>query len=75
MSTREIEKRLTAIEKEIAHLKRGRLPAAEAHPIRALEKIHGTFENDAAFREATRLGRDWRRSQRPNGRKSKAKRK
>jgi hypothetical protein len=75
MSTREIEKRLTAVEREIAHLKHERNPAAEAHPIHALEKIHGTFENDNAFQEATRLGRNWRQSQRPHARKSKAKRK
>jgi hypothetical protein len=72
MSTREIEKRLAIIEQEIAHLKAERRPA---HPIHALEKIHGTFENDEAFKEATRLGRKWRESQRPNARKSKAKRK
>lgn len=75
MSTREIEKRLAIIEQEIAHLKAERRPPAQAHPIHALEKIHGTFENDEAFKEATRLGRKWRESQRPNARKSKAKRK
>jgi hypothetical protein len=75
MSTREIEKRLTAVEREIAHLKYERRSVGEAHPIHVLEKIHGTFENDEAFQEATRFGRDWRQSQRPNGRKSKAKKK
>jgi hypothetical protein len=75
MSTREIEKRLTAVEREIAHLKQERRSATGTHPVHALEKIHGTFENDAAFQEATRLGRNWRQSQRPHARKSKAKRK
>jgi hypothetical protein len=75
MSTHKIERRLTAIEREIARLKDERRPTTKAHPIHSLEKIHGTFENDEAFREATRLGRDWRQSQRPYSRKSKAKRK
>jgi hypothetical protein len=75
MSATEIEKRLTAIERELAHLKAERQPTATSHPIHALEKIHGTFENDEAFREATRLGRKWRESQRTIPRKSKVKRK
>jgi hypothetical protein len=74
MSAREIEKRLIAVEREVAQLKAARLPAAKTHPIHSLEKIHGIFENDAAFQEATRLGRKWRQSQRPAIRKSKAKR-
>lgn len=73
MSTREIERRLTAVEREIAGLKNKRRAAAEAHPVRALEKLHGTFENDEAFREAAPLGRNWRKSQGPHGRKSKTK--
>jgi hypothetical protein len=75
MSTREIEKRLSAVEREVANLKTERRPGAEAHPIHALEQIHGTFENDEAFQEATRLGRNWRKSQHANARKSRAKRK
>jgi hypothetical protein len=74
MGTREIEKRLTAVEREIARLKATCQSTHQTHPVHALEKIHGTFENDEAFQEATRLGRKWRESQRPNVRKSKAKR-
>ena len=74
MSTTEIEKRLRAVEKDIAQLKAERKPAS-THPVRALEAIHATFANDEAFEEAMRLGRKWRRSQRTNGRKPKAKRK
>jgi hypothetical protein len=66
----EIEKRLTALEREIAQLKR----KPKTHPIGVLEQIHGTFENDEAFKEAARLGRKWRDSQRSNTRKPKAKR-
>jgi hypothetical protein len=71
MSTREIENRLTAIEQEIAHLRAQSVPPIKAHPIHALEKIHGTFENDEAFREAMLLGRKWRQSRCARARKSK----
>jgi len=75
MSTREIEKRLIAVEQEIVDLKTNRRQGGLTHPVQALERIHGTFENDKAFREATALGRKWRESQRPSTRKSRAKRK
>jgi hypothetical protein len=74
MSSREIEKRLIALEQEIAHLKAEKAPAAHSHPVQTLERLHNRFENDEAFREATRLGRKWRESQRPAASKSKAKR-
>jgi hypothetical protein len=72
MSTREIEKRLTAIEQEIAHLKALRGLEDKAHPIHSIERIHGIFENDSIFQEAMRLGGEWRKSQRPKGRKPRA---
>ncbi len=75
MSRLEIEKRLTALEHELARLKGREIPAAKSHPIHSLEKIHGIFENDEAFREASRLGRQWREAQRPSARKAKVKRK
>ena len=65
MTTAQIESRLAALEHEVATLKGRRSNGrnGKAHPARALEKIHGTFENDAAFKEAMRLGRKWRKSQ------------
>jgi hypothetical protein len=76
MSIVEIEKRLIAVENELARLKAERFAVGRGHPIQALDRIHGTFENDDAFKEAMRLGRKWRTSQRPSGaRKAKAKRK
>ena len=75
MSITEIEKLLGVVEQEIARLMAGRDAATKSHPIHALERIHGVFENDKAFQEATQLGRKWRDSQRPIPRKSKAKRK
>jgi hypothetical protein len=74
MSTREIEKRLAAVEQEIERLKADRAPGSKAHPIHSPERIHGIFENDRAFQEATRAGRKWRDSQHPAVRKSKARR-
>ena len=75
MSTTEIERRLLAVEEEIARLKaeRSKLPAT--HPARVLESIRGAFANDEAFEEAMRLGRKWRESQDRAARKPRAKRK
>jgi hypothetical protein len=75
MSATEIEKRLTAVEQELARLRAERQPGVKPHPIHALENIHGTFENDGAFREAARLGRKWRKSQSHSVRKPMVKRK
>jgi hypothetical protein len=79
MTPTEIEKRLTRVEAELAILKAQHTAPhiVKSHPIQALEKIHGTFENDDAFKEAMRLGRKWRESQRPrkSARAAKAKRK
>ena len=75
MTATQLEKRLKTIEQEIARLKASRIaPNGKAHPVRALEAIHGAFENDEAFREAARLGRQWRRSSGRAARASKAKR-
>ncbi|HEX3359182.1 MAG TPA: hypothetical protein VHS31_19540 [Tepidisphaeraceae bacterium] len=74
MSTTELEKRLIAVEKEVARLKAEK-KARSSHPVRSLEAIHATFENDKAFDEAMQLGRKWRQTQRVNGHKPKAKRK
>ena len=75
MSTTEIEKRLASLEHEVATLKATRHQLPKLRPIDVLESIHGTFEDDEAFRQAARFGRTWRNSQRPSARKSKAKRK
>ena len=74
MSNTEIKDRLTAIENQLADLTSARANGRR-HPIEALDQLHGSFENDAAFKEATRLGRRWRESQRPKSPRAKAKRK
>jgi hypothetical protein len=75
MTSTEIMNRLSVIERDIEALKMQGVTAPLSHPIQAVERIHGTFVNDAAFKEAARLGREWRESDRPQARKSKAKRK
>jgi len=68
MTSAELEKRLARVEQEVAQLKSAQAGIAR-HPLHTLEQIHGIFENDEAFREAARLGRKWRRAQRPTRRK------
>ena len=75
MSARELERRLTQIEQEVASLKAEHRPAAISHPVEVLERIHGIFERDDAFEEAARLGRKWRATKVSSRRNSKAKRK
>ena len=75
MTSSEIEVRITAIEAELAALKAAIPSPAPSHPVHALERIHGLFENDQAFKEAARLGRQWRQSDRPKPVEPKAKRK
>ena len=74
MRLSEIEKRLVALENAVARLSQDRRQRAHLHPVQVLERIHGVFEDDKAFREAMRLGRKWRQNQRPPSRKPKAKR-
>jgi hypothetical protein len=68
MTATDLERRLTKVEQELARLQNERAPARR-HPASALDQIHGIFENDQAFQEAARLGRKWRRAQRPAIRK------
>ncbi len=79
MTTTELAKRLSAVERDVAVLKSSRngshvpTPSDAGHPIHTLEAIHGTFEDDDSFREAMRLGRKWRDSLDSKAPKSKAK--
>ena len=57
-----LEKRLAAVEQEIAQLKM-QLAGSREKPW--WEKISGTFANDPAYKEAARLGREYRESLRP----------
>jgi len=63
MTNVEIEKRITALEKEVAMLKsNGQKKNEERKPW--WDEIAGTFSDDAAYDEAMRLGREYRLSQR-----------
>jgi hypothetical protein len=75
MTKSEMEKRLIAVEKEVADLKAANVASKPAHPLEFLDSIHGTFQDDEAFRKAARIGRKWRESFRPKSAKSTAKRK
>jgi len=71
MTTVEMEKRLTAVERELAEL-RSRVMIPATSPNHWVEKMAGTFSSPnarAAFDEAMRYGRKWRESQRPKSRK------
>ena len=65
-----IERRLAALEEEVARLKE-RLDAADGPKKDWTKEIAGTFANDPAFEEAMRLGRRWRESFRPKPKKQK----
>jgi hypothetical protein len=73
MTKVQLERRVHALEGQVARLK------AELEELRGPEvpwwqKISGSFADDPeAFREAMRLGREWRESFRPKKRSSKKK--
>jgi hypothetical protein len=67
MTLTELELRLVTLERELARLA-GKVDAPAPANVNAwIDQIHGTFENDAAYRQAARLGREWRKSHRGTG--------
>ena len=70
MAATNLERRVTALEGEVAKL-RQRLTAAPQAPLPWWERIYGAFENDPAYDEAMRLGREYRESLRPGRKKVK----
>ena len=66
MAGTSVEERLTTLEQEIAQLKK-RLPTNEPQ-IKTpwWEQRFGAFANSEGYEEATRLGREYRESLRPN---------
>ena len=68
MSAVPIESRLAALEAEVARLRAKVEQQSEAKQP-WWEAIAGTFEGDPIYGEAMRLGREWRESFRPKGRK------
>ena len=66
MSTTELEHRITAVECWLAHLTNKVDASPTSQNVNSwIDQIHGTFQNDASYRTAARLGRQWRKSHRP----------
>lgn len=68
MAAQNIEKRLAALEAEVAELKKKASPAGQDNR-HWVEKIYGAFTGSEAFKEAMELGRKYRESLRPKPRK------
>ncbi len=63
MATRTLEERMTALEQELAQLKRQLESGKQTDAEPRWKQIIGVFENDPLFDEAERIGREWRESQ------------
>ncbi len=72
MSKTEIERRLTAVERQLNQLA-NKIEASTSNGSTNIngwiDEIHGTFQNNDTYRQAARLGREWRKSQTPIHRK------
>jgi hypothetical protein len=62
--TENVERRLAALEQEVAELKR-RIPGAGKPDWR--QRVAGSFKDEPEFDEVLRLGREIRQADRPNG--------
>ena len=63
MAVNSLEERMTALEAEVARLKK--LLESEAPPLPWWRRIVGVYKDDPEFDEAMRLGREYRESLRP----------
>ncbi len=68
MSVAELERRVRALEDEVARLRK-RLRGGDTDLRPWWQRIWGTFAGDPAFEEAMRLGREYRESLRPKPRR------
>jgi hypothetical protein len=69
MSTTEIERRLTAVERQLTDLAERVNASPASQDINGwIDQIHGTFQNDASYRQAARLGRQSQRARPLRGR-------
>lgn len=73
MGAAELEKRVAALELEVAGLKACLTNSTDKPKKKWWNEIAGAFAGDPAFLEAMRLGREYRESLRPKPRKSKRK--
>jgi hypothetical protein len=65
VDNRKLEKRLLELENEVAALRKKLDAITSSKPW--WERIAGTFRNDPVYERAMKLGRKYRRAQRPNG--------
>ena len=65
MSNAKIERRMAELEKEVATLRQRIEELVGSKPW--WERIAGSFQNDPIYERAMKLGRKYRRAQRPNG--------
>lgn len=71
MTTKQLEKRVAAVERELARIKTKLEGMNSSTPW--WERIAGSFQDDAVYKKAMKLGREYRRSLGPDvsGRKQK----
>lgn len=65
MAAPSLEERVAALEAEIQQLRQQKEAFPDVNSRPWWEKIVGIYQNDPAFDEAERLGREWRESSRP----------
>ena len=72
MTKVQLERRIYALEEQVARLK-AELEEVQGPQVPWWQKISGSFADDPDFKEAMRLGREWRESFRPKKRSPKKK--
>ena len=63
MTISQLELRIASLEQKLTQLA-DKVDSSPSGINAWIDQIHGTFQNDAAYRQAARLGREWRKSQR-----------
>ena len=63
MTLTQLERRVATLEQKLARLTGPADPVPSADMNAWIDQIHGTFRDDATYRRAARLGREWRKSQ------------
>jgi hypothetical protein len=71
MAAEKIEKRMAQLEQEMVALRKKLDDLTGSEPW--WERIAGSFRNDRVYQQAMRLGKQYRREQKPNGSSSGAK--
>jgi hypothetical protein len=64
MTLSQLEQRVATIEQKLARLVGEASSSAPAELNSWIDQIHGTFQNDAAYKQAAKFGREWRESHR-----------